>query len=68
MLKKQYFYVIYNLNDFPCYYCDDDISLCNLTGLRKKSLNYLYNRRLLPFICTTIDNKMYKVYRFLKEM
>lgn len=67
-MKRQYFYVIYNLDDFPCYLCDDDLSLCYLTGIRKRDLNYFYNRRLLPYICATIDNRTYKVYRFLKEM
>lgn len=67
-MKRQYFYVIYNLDDFPCYLCDDDLSLCDLTGIRKRDLNYFYNRILLPYICATIDNRTYKVYRFLKEM
>lgn len=68
MNKRRYFYVIYDLKDMPCYICDDDLSLCDLTGLRKRDLNYFFNNRLLPFIGVRIDNHTYKVYRFLKEM
>lgn len=67
-LKRHYYYVIYDLEDNLKYYCDNSIELCNFTGIRHEDLNYFYNKRNLPFICTYINNKMYKVYRFYEEM
>lgn len=69
-MQNSYFYVIYDLYDDVKFLCNNDIEFISLTKLRIKDTNYKFKKNYRygkKYISVVIDDKFYKVYRYLKD-
>ncbi len=63
-MEKNYFYVVYDLNDNIICYLHNNIELCLFTGIRSRDLNYRFKISGKNYILTRVFNEELKVYRY----
>lgn len=67
-MQDNYFYVVYDIYDDVKFICNNKIELSKLTGILTSDINtrFKINRnRGKNFITTIIDDRFYKVYRYI---
>ncbi len=67
-MQDNYFYVVYDIYDDVKFICNNRNELSSLTGFRIDTINYRFKiskNKGKNFITTIIDDRYYKIYRYL---
>ncbi len=63
-MEKNYFYVVYDLNDNIICYLHNKIEFCLFTGIRSCDANYRFKISNTNYIVVRVFHKNLKVYRY----